>query len=214
MPDARPPARSPRKARGKGQERREEILAAALSLFGAHGITAVSTRQIAAAVGISQAALFSYFPTRDDLSAELCIRALDDLQSQLAAAAAGADAQEPEGTIARMCAAYIAFALDNPDRYRLAFMFERGVDGAFLQRTGGRPMEAGVRVFRGFAEAVVACRKRNCKSGPTDMAVAMSVWASLHGLASLLIARPEFPWGDRSRLVDAHIRLVTATATA
>ena len=48
-----PGSRSPRKAKGQGAERREEILAAALKLFTEFGLYAVSTRQIAQAVGIS-----------------------------------------------------------------------------------------------------------------------------------------------------------------
>ena len=55
------PLRSPRKAKGAGPERREEILAAALRLFGQYGLYGVSTRQIAQAVGVSQPTLYAYF---------------------------------------------------------------------------------------------------------------------------------------------------------
>ena len=79
-----PSSRSPRKAKGQGAERREEILAAALSLFTEFGIYAVSTRQIAQAVGISQPTLYAYFPTKDDIGHELQDRAFALLARKLA----------------------------------------------------------------------------------------------------------------------------------
>jgi AcrR family transcriptional regulator len=200
------PTRSPKKARGRGGERREEILQTAEKLFSIHGFDTVSTRQIAAVVGISQAALFSYFPTRDDLSAELCIRALDDLEQRLVQAAEGG------GTLEHILARYLDFALENPDRYRLAFMIERGVDGEFLRRTGGRPMEAGVRAFSRMLEIISA--RRSAGARINNLVATQSIWASLHGLASLLIARPEFPWGDRQTLIAAHLRLIVSSVTA
>ncbi|HEX2559547.1 helix-turn-helix domain-containing protein, partial [Phenylobacterium sp.] len=45
------PPLSQRKPKGSGFERREEILAASLRLFGERGVHGVSTRQIAEAVG-------------------------------------------------------------------------------------------------------------------------------------------------------------------
>jgi hypothetical protein len=38
------------------------------------------------------------------------------------------------------------------------------------------------------------------------------IWAHVHGLTSLLIARPEFPWVDREALIEAHIRWVPDAA--
>jgi tryptophanyl-tRNA synthetase len=40
--------------------------------------------------------------------------------------------------------------------------------------------------------------------------VAQSMWASLHGLVSLLIPRPGFPWVDRQQLVDHHLQSLVA----
>ncbi|MGA7329676.1 MAG: TetR/AcrR family transcriptional regulator [Rhodomicrobium sp.] len=202
-------ARSPRKARGQGAERREEILEAAQRLFAAHGFDAVSTRRIASEVGISQAALFGYFPTRDDLSAELCIRALTELEERIGDAAS--HLPSPDAELQPVFAAYIDFALENPDRYRLAFMFEQSADGEFLKRTGGRPLVAGLRTFERLRNVISAHRSNLGRSG-LDELITCSIWASLHGLASLLIARPEFPWGDRTRLIAVHLELAAASA--
>jgi hypothetical protein len=35
--------------------------------------------------------------------------------------------------------------------------------------------------------------------------LSQSLWAGLHGLVSLLIARPGFPWADHQVLISRHI---------
>jgi AcrR family transcriptional regulator len=51
---------------------RERILIEASRLFSTHGYHATSTRQIAAAVGISQPSLFFHFPAKRSILDELC----------------------------------------------------------------------------------------------------------------------------------------------
>jgi AcrR family transcriptional regulator len=144
--------RSPRKPKGQGAERREEILDAAQTLFGQKGVHAVSTRQIAELAGISQPALYAYFATKDDIAAELCVRAFAILGQRMAAARV--DYTPTPENFERCLRVYIDFGLDHPDAYRVAFMLEKSVDGAFLEKTGGRPMLAGKQVFHVFVEMV------------------------------------------------------------
>lgn len=59
------PSTSPRKL-STAEQRREELLEAAVRVFGEHGY-AVSTTEIAKEAGISQAYLFRLFPTKADL---------------------------------------------------------------------------------------------------------------------------------------------------
>jgi hypothetical protein len=37
--------------------------------------------------------------------------------------------------------------------------------------------------------------------------VATSLWTAVHGVTSLLIARPDFPWPDVDRLMDLVIEV-------
>ena len=39
-------------------------------------------------------------------------------------------------------------------------------------------------------------------------ALTQSVWSSMHGLVSLLIAKPAFPWVEREKLISSHLRLM------
>jgi AcrR family transcriptional regulator len=199
-------SRSPRKPKGQGAERREEILDAAQSLFAQKGVHAVSTRQIAEIAGISQPALYAYFATKDDIAAELCVRAFAILAERMAAARVGYT-PTPEN-FERCLRVYIDFGLDHPDAYRVAFMLEKSVDGSFLEKTGGRPMIAGKEVFAVFVEMVGELHARGATVEDDVMAATQSLWAGLHGLVSLLIARPEFPWIERERLIATHVAML------
>lgn len=55
----------------KGRARRQEILRTALNTFAEQGFRATSMREIAEAVGLSQAGLLHYFRSKDELLAEV-----------------------------------------------------------------------------------------------------------------------------------------------
>jgi AcrR family transcriptional regulator len=81
--------------RKTAQERREEILEAALVEFAAHGLEGGSTEAIARAVGISQPYVFRLFGTKKELfiaTIEMCMRGTLDMFRTAAAGARGEDA--------------------------------------------------------------------------------------------------------------------------
>jgi AcrR family transcriptional regulator len=67
---------------------RPKILRAALDVFVAQGFDAATTRQIAAAVGLSEGAIYRHFPSKDSIGAELFLdihRAMTALIDEAAA---------------------------------------------------------------------------------------------------------------------------------
>jgi len=191
-----PMVRSRRKAKGAGPERREEILAAALRLFSEHG---VSTRQIAAAVGISQPSLYAYFPTKQVLVEEVTRRAFLDLSERMTDALRH---HPPGNRLAGLARVYAEFGFTQPDAYRVAFMLE----GVSSRDRGNADsgLRAGLGAFAIYRDTVTVALGPEVGEEEVDL-VAQSTWASLHGLVSLMIARPTFPWADRARLVDLHV---------
>ncbi len=173
--------------------RREQILTVAGELFLAHGIAQVTTRQIAAAVGISQPSLYAHFRTRDAIAVHYCQRVFARLGERLTVA--GAAGGDQRAIFVRMGHVYVDFALEQPAAYRVAFMMDMP-----QHSDADRDMvvAAGVGAFAVLRSLVAQTH------ADADL-VAQSVWAGLHGLAALLLARPDFPWAPRSALIAHHI---------
>jgi AcrR family transcriptional regulator len=86
--------------RKSAQERREEILEAALVEFAAHGLDGGSTEAIAKAVGISQPYVFRLFGTKKELfiaTIEMCMRGTLQMFQTAAAGRRGEEALQAIG---------------------------------------------------------------------------------------------------------------------
>lgn len=196
--------RSPRKPRGQGAERRQEILDAALALYAERGVLGVSTREIAAVVGISQPALYAHFRSLDEIRAEVCAQAFGELRRRQAAQA---DEDGPtRGGFLRTCRTYTDFGLERPDAYRVAFMLEK--PEAHPDAHDARVLAAGLEAFSEFRRRIEGLSAAGLTRQGDLTLLTQSLWAGLHGLVSLLIARPDFPWAERETLVARHLELL------
>jgi AcrR family transcriptional regulator len=185
-------------------ERREQILQESLRLFAERGVFQVSTREIAKAVGISQPSLYAHFKSRDEIAIELSQRAFVMLRERMETV----DALQgvPVERLRRMGREYVHFGLQHTAAYRVAFMVERAnlapADHLAIHKAGLR----GFSVLHGLFKEV-----RKCDDLRTA-ALAQSTWASMHGLVSLLLARPEFPWVEQEALIELHLDRVCQNA--
>jgi AcrR family transcriptional regulator len=199
-----------KKARGSGFERRGEILAAAKGLFLKDGVEGVSTRKLAQLVGLSQTGIYVYFKSKQAILTAL----IDAAFKKLAAALADIDGRS-QGIIPYLELAipvYIRFGLENPDEYRLAFMLVDPASSAHPNTLADQHEKSfeGVKVFAGLERQILAgAAAGELNSIDKDpRAIAQSVWASLHGLVSVMIAFPTFDWVAKDRLIAAHTRLL------
>ena len=94
--------------------------------------------------------------------------------------------------------AYIRFGLDNPEPYRMLFMTRADDTPDEYKAVVLGDNAAFEQVRRCAQECIDAGRFR---PGFTDAyRLAIGFWARVHGLTSLLIAKPQFPWpADRGR---------------
>lgn len=67
------------------EERREEILRAGLDLFALNGFHGTSVRQIARAVGVNEATLYHYFPSKDAILQAVFDRVIEERRTAFAA---------------------------------------------------------------------------------------------------------------------------------
>lgn len=193
----------PKAERTAPEGRRRQIVEVALRLFGELGVHNVSTRRIAESVGITQPSLYAHFKSRHEILSAACALAFERLSERLEAVLA-----QPAGPdrLRRSMRAYIEFGLEQPDAYRVAFMLEAPSEERAEQLIG---FEAGWRTFT-LHRAIVAADMEPDLSPEALEVLAQSLWATLHGLVSLLIARPAFPWVDIEALIAEHIELALA----
>jgi AcrR family transcriptional regulator len=196
--------RSPRKPKGQGSERRQEILDAALVLFTQRGVLGVTTRDIAAAVGLSQPAIYAHFRNRDEITAEVCEQAFRQLKGRIEALPA--DEVASRYGFFRMCRTYIDFGLEQPDAYRIAFMLEKAQPQS--EPTDARILAAGIDVYEEFRDWVAQLVAAGLTRPGEISLLTQALWAGLHGLTSLLIARPLFPWVNPETLITRHLEIL------
>jgi TetR/AcrR family transcriptional regulator len=71
---ARHPLPTRRAKRPSADERREAILREGMRCFAAHGFSGTTTREVAARVGITEAALYRYYPSKESLYSAIIAR--------------------------------------------------------------------------------------------------------------------------------------------
>jgi AcrR family transcriptional regulator len=96
-------------------ERREAIMTAAKGVFGRVGYHEATTRDIAAAAGVSEGLLYQHFPGKRQLFMELVLTAAAELERRLQTASL---AEDPA---AASVAAYFDFVEEESELYRVFF---------------------------------------------------------------------------------------------
>ena len=137
-------------------QRREAILAAAKRVFGQAGYHQATTREIAAAAGVSEALLYQHFPGKRHLFEELVASAACELEGRLVAARSAQDAP------AAGVAAYFDFVDEESELYRVFFRQAVVADPALqrlqadLQRRFVQLMQEGVAPLTGVGAHALA----------------------------------------------------------
>ena len=199
------PSRRHRARRGEGARLREEILAAATSLLLETGDNeAVSIRAIADAVGVTPPSIYLHFADKTELIWAVCEQQFRRLDEEMAAASAGVD--DPLEALRRRGQAYVRFGLENAEAYRVLFMHHKDevpdtVDPEELRQSA---------TFMHVVEAVQRCMAAGAIRQADPFEVAVGLWALVHGITSLLISQPGFPWPQApeqlvDRLVGHHL---------
>jgi AcrR family transcriptional regulator len=188
-------AASPRRARhraprGQGERLREEILAAATRLlFETGDEAAVSIRAVAAAVGVSTPSIYLHFADKTELIWAVCEEHFHRFAEELEQAAAGSD--DPVESLRLRGRAYVRFGLDNAEGYRILFMSR----GDLKSKEEFLDEGSGPSAFASLVGAVERCIEAGAMRRDQDpTAVAFGCWALVHGVTSLLISMPGFPW--------------------
>jgi AcrR family transcriptional regulator len=192
------PARRAMNRRGEGERLRGELVEAASRLLERlDGEEALSLRAVTREAGVAPQSFYLHFPDKQALMLAVYEARFAELTAQLQATLAELDDSAPAteriGAIAR---AYCRYGLAHPGQYRVLF----GTTGTTDWDPETMP---GMAAFQPFRDEVA----RSVPSGAD--AIAVCLWAFLHGLVTLRVSRPSFPWPPVddliARTVAAHV---------
>ena len=189
-----------RARRGQGEALRAEILAAATDLLAQTGDQeAVSVRAVAELVGVTAPSIYMHFKDKDELLDAVCAEHFAALGRALAQATA--ESLDPIDRLMAQGRAYVRFALDQPEEYRLSTM----ISG----RPGSVDEVIGDACFAELLASVAECTKAGVFPPAEDggLELGMRLWSAVHGIASLMVCKPWLPWGDTDGLVDGILRV-------
>ncbi|HEY0926060.1 TetR/AcrR family transcriptional regulator [Brevundimonas sp.] len=192
-------AKSARKPKGEGHERRAEILAAAERIFVEHGYEGATIRKIADEVGLSSTALYMHFSEKGEILQEICRQAFESLLE--ANRSAIAEAGSPEQRMRKMMRAYIDFGFANPNAYRLVYMTR---PAELREGAQSAAREMGAELFATFQQVVEELETAG-RLNSDAKTTAQAFWAGGHGVISLIIAKPYFDWVDHDQLATTML---------
>ena len=160
------------------EAQRASVVRAAERLFAEKGYEGVTLRALAQSLGRSHTAAYRYFAGK----AEIFAAARNAAYARFAEAQEQAtrEAEDLTERLSRLGEAYIRFALDEPDAYRL--MFE-------LKRPPGSEATSNAeeRSWQPIRETIGLAIEAGLLEGDPDV-VAHLFWAGLHGILSLHLA--------------------------
>jgi AcrR family transcriptional regulator len=201
-----------RKPRLRASARREAILEAAMSLFARDGLSGVTTREIAAAAGISEPILYRHFPGKEDLYAAILRRNLDALERAMPARAL-ARSPEPPGRFLRAQADAMLERID-ADPSLLRLLLHGALEGHPLARDFDRGR--GVRVRAALA-TYFRRQMRDGRLRRVDPEVAARAWLWMVvgiGLARTVFREPGARRMPRDRIAKGVVDLFLHGAAA
>ena len=165
---------------------RSQILDAARELFVRDGVEAVTMREIARRIEYTPTTIYHHFRDKHALLLELCTV---DMQRLGQAFQSIGRIEDPAERTRRFGLAYVDFAIDNPGIYRFLFMTPKpGV----LSEAADPSQNAYLMLLGAVTEGIQAGRYRPEFDDPQQLA--QLLWAGVHGIVSLRIAKEDASW--------------------
>lgn len=181
------------------------LIQAGIEILSKEGIQALSLRSVAKRAGVSHAAPYAHFADKQALIAAIAAEGYKKLYHRLSSAQQ-AEA-EPLPRLTATAHAYLQFALDEPDHFRITFA---GVVEA--EQNYPEYVEQSKQCFGLVVEVVAACQEKGLFAEKDTQLVAVSVWSCIHGFVQLLLSN-QLPSALTSQhsvyeIFDFHLRQI------
>jgi AcrR family transcriptional regulator len=166
------------------------LLRAAGEVLEKRGVGGLSVRRLASRVGVSHSAPYRHYPDRESLLAALATEGFARLDEGLRDAAQA-------GGLRAMGEAYVRFAVEHPQRFRLMF------GGELPMARYAALRESASRAFEGLSRTLAPQLP-----GDAGRDASIAAWALAHGLAQLLLNDRIASTARRDRSPDDFVRAV------
>jgi AcrR family transcriptional regulator len=185
---------------------RTKILDAARELFAEHGYEAVTMRKIANRIEYSPTALYFHFKDKSELVRALCEHDFHAFAQRFLRVASVAD---PIERLVKSAEAYVDFALEYPNHYRLMFMTPGLYDVADPDLRVGDPSEDAYAFLKINVAAAIEAERVRPELGDVEL-VSQILWSGIHGVVSLYLAKKDATWVQlkKPRALAKHMTAV------
>jgi AcrR family transcriptional regulator len=178
------------------QELRRVILDAAREIFAREGYESFSMRRLATKIEYSPGSIYLHFKNKEELFETLVDESFERLLQALNKIKNGHAEDDPVEALKKGLRAYVDFGLRNPNDYRFAFLLRRPV------------VKRPYRVHPAFdtmRHMVGRCVNEKRFRAVDVETTSQALWAAIHGITSLLIQRPTFPWVGKKQVIEQVI---------
>lgn len=181
-------------------ETRDKILDAARELFITEGYEGVSMRKVAEKIEYSPTAIYVHFADKEELFRELCHEDYAQLAKVFQSSMISTD---PVERLKQIGAIYVDFGIRYPNHYKFMFMTpvpEHEPDDTDREIMGNPEVDA----YAFLKWAVQQALEAGCfREEFTDAdLISQTLWASVHGVISLQIAKGSDFWVDWRPIKD------------
>lgn len=187
-------------------ELRPALLQAASRIIRESGIDALSMRNLADQVGVSRTALYHHFAGKNALLCAIAEMGFSEQDSKARAILDQFDAHDGVAQFENWVRTYIRFAHENPETYDLMYgreIWKRGEPTASL-------LQKSRASFRLWVDLVEKMQHLGIlPETHSPLKTAQACWASLHGLAKLLIDGVYVELQDLEDIATATVELLT-----
>jgi AcrR family transcriptional regulator len=190
-------------------EVRQKILDAARELFVTYGYEGVTMRKVAERIEYSPTSIYLHFADKESLFREICDQDFGRLSEAFRELAG---IQDPGERLAACARVYIEFAVANPNHYRLMFMTSHPralkLTEEQLASRGNPNEDSYAFLLRLVQHSLQAGAFRPELTDP--QLIAQTLWAAVHGVASLAISMNQDQWIEWRPLADRHRAMMDA----
>jgi AcrR family transcriptional regulator len=187
------------------QEVRRLILDTAREIFVSAGYESFSMRKLAKDIEYSPGSIYLHFKNKEELFETLVEESFERLRQALNRLKNGHPDRDPAETLKKGMRAYVEFGVRNPNDYRFAFLLRPPV----LKR----PYRVHA-AFDAMRFMVGRCVQEKRFRAVDVETTSQALWAAIHGITSLLIQRPTFPWAGKKQVIEQVISNAVDSLTA